>query len=408
MICPNCLNDVSDNVPFCPVCGQNLENGRVRRKLRFILMDIQDDRRFRHLLSAIIIIVMVVAFLSVVSVPMDRDGGGTVPSQGPSDSAILIPGTDGYIEFYEGFGGDGFRASLDAEGHLNIRLSSSVSGAYAYFSWVLHNEVTGQNMVVIKETAEISWVFPSVGRYTVIVECSSESGDSLVNVGRMIYFGDVAREDMFQYGDHTYSVNTEVNLKDYLQYSSVDGRRSTSSADEAASFAVVSDPVKRLASRLSDAFIRINPGVGTSGPEFAEFVTTFVQSCIREESDSAVYSASVYWAYPSETLYNGIGDSGDKAVLLAALLKASGYTTGLVLMHGKTFAAVSIDGYRGPSEVIDGMHTVIMMTDGTTYVLVDPSEGSEFGSIPDRYDVRNGRFYYYGAETPDVGGFAAV
>lgn len=406
MICPNCRSSVSDDIPFCPVCGQNLSAGRTRRKLRFVLMDIQDDRRFRHLASAIIIVVMVMAFLSVLLTPM---GGGDDPSPSvvPSEDAVQIPGTGYYVEFYDGFGDGGFRAEPAANGQLCIRLSSSVSGAYTGFSWVLHNDATGQNMVVIKDTAEIYWASPSPGRYTVTVECDSSS-ETFVHVGRMVCFGDVSGEHIFAYGGNVYSVKVDVPLDEYLQHSSYEGPRSSSSAEDAASFAEVGGSVRILAQRLGDAFISVNPSKSTTGAEFAAFVTAFVGSCIDYASDSAVYSRSVYWAYPSETLYNGVGDSGDRAVLLAAILKASGYSAGVVLMHGAVFAAASIDGYDGPSDAPDGTHVVTMGSDGRMYLLIDASEGAMFGTVPDQYDIRGGRFYYYGSETRDAGGFAAV
>ena len=78
--CPNCGEKVEEDVLFCPHCGQNI-SVRSKRKLRFILMDVQDDRRFRHLASAAVLTVVIVAVLAVLlALDIGNDDGGDISS----------------------------------------------------------------------------------------------------------------------------------------------------------------------------------------------------------------------------------------------------------------------------------------------------------------------------------------
>ena len=92
MKCPNCGMEVEGDSPFCPHCGQNI-SVRSKRKLRFILMDVQDDRRFRHLASAAVITVVIVAVLAVLLALGTGGDGPDDDNVGPSDGAIIISDT---------------------------------------------------------------------------------------------------------------------------------------------------------------------------------------------------------------------------------------------------------------------------------------------------------------------------
>ena len=413
MKCPNCGETVSDEIPFCPICGQNLSSGRSHRKLRFILMDVQEDRRFRHLASAVIIGIVIVAVLSVLLTSIgETEPEITPPSMGPSESALRVPGSDDYIEFYEGFDDPGFSAGWVTEkgkNKLHITLSSKISGSYTDFSWIIRNEITGDIQVSInKLEAEITWANPSVGIYNITIACSSDSKEDYTHTGRMQYFGDSIRTDAFEYGGRTYSVETVVRNSEYLNLTSQSDTvpRTSSSASDSASFAEPTDSVNLLAGRLSDAFLRNNPDLKTNGPEFASFVMTYIQSCYREVSDTLSHSTPVYWAYPGETIYFHQGDSGDLSLLLASLLKASGYDSGIMLMHGKTFAAVALD--YTPSDIPSGLHSISLSYENRRYILLEPMESFPLGCIDDAFDYRFGKCYYYGTATDDCGGFASV
>ncbi len=406
--CPNCGESVSDDVPFCPACGHNLSVERPKRKLRFILMDVQEGRRFKHLFSAIIIAVIVIAVLSVVmTAPTQTDDPVPSPGPGPSENAVLVPGTSDYIELYDGFQEPGFSAffqqnSKDKQ-ELHITLDSSISGNYSNFSWIIRNEVTGSIQVSIKDRAEIVWSNPSVGIFSITVACSTDSGDQYTHVGRIQYFGDSVWSGSFDFNGRMFSIRAEAGLKEYLSLTSASGDRATYDTATAASFVRSTDSVSLLAGRLQDAFLRIYPDVGIKGPEFASFVLTYIQSCYSEVSDTVSHSVGAYWAYPGETIYTGQGDSKDLSVLAAAILKSSGYETGLLLHHGRTFLALRSD-YTA-TEVPKGASFVSFTQDNVRYILCDPAGDQPLGCVDDAYGYRGGRCYYYG-EIVSAPGFA--
>ncbi len=406
--CPNCGESVSDDVPFCPACGQNLSVERRRRKLRFILMDVQEDRRFKHLFSAIIIAVVVMAVLAVVlTAPASDNSPSPSPSPGPSDTAVLVPGTSDYIELYKGFESPGFIAFFQQNSkgkqELHIALDSSISGKYSNFSWIVRNEVTGDIQVSIKDQAEIVWSNPSAGIFGITVACSTDSGEQYTHVGRIQYFGDSVWSGSFDFNGRMFSIEAKTGLNEYLSLTSASGDRSAYDTSTAASFVKSTDSVSLLAGRLQDAFLRIYPDAGIKGPEFASFVLTYIQSCYGEISDTASHSVESYWAYPGETIYTGQGDSKDLSVLAAAILKTSGYETGLLLHHGRTFLAIQSD-YTAEN-VPSGSTFVSFTQDNSRYILCDPAGDRPLGCVDDAYGYRSGRCYYYG-EMVSAPGFA--
>ena len=161
------------------------------------------------------------------------------------------------------------------------------------------------------------------------------------------------------------------------------------------------EAVAILADRLMAAYG--NPG-NTSG--FADFVLCFVQSCFPSGSDSYIYSQPVYWAFPSETLYKGIGDSGDLAVLTASILRSCGYDAGIAVIHGEAFVAVSVQEYTDTGGV-DGLHLVRVSEGGTQYYLGQLTEGrTALGYIGSEYGYSNGRYTYYGQDVSGESGIA--
>ncbi len=405
MKCPNCGEDVGiSDAPFCPHCGQNLETRKLRRKLRFILMDVQDDRRFRHLASTAVIIVVISSILAVL---LADTGLGEEPGPtelGPTEDEIIRISSTAYIQLGDGFDDGTFKATLEPFGELRIDLNSQASAGYNTFTWILRNDVDGTYLFTTKETASTNWIFPTIGKYTVTVTCSStESDDTDVYVAKMVYYGDSHIQHTFSFEGRTYTVYSDVTLDSYIACSSEysPGRYSYTPSD-AHSFIVTDEAVSLLGTRLGDAFLKAYPYGDTSGAEFASFVLAFVQSCFDVEEDSALHSKPTYWAYPAETLYNGSGDSGDLAVLAASILQSCGFDATVAVMHGETFLATYIPDFSVPS----GTHSIKIQSSGKGYYLSDVTGDSPLGSAPDEHDYKNGRFYYFGQEVTGTFGLA--
>ncbi len=93
-----------------------------------------------------------------------------------------------------------------------------------------------------------------------------------------------------------------------------------------------------LKTKYKDAF-----GAEPSKEEYVKFAAVFVNVCIAYDDDE--YSGNYeYWRYPLETLCEKKGDCEDTSILLAAILDAAGYDSGIILLPGHAMCAVTADG----------------------------------------------------------------
>lgn len=375
-------------------------------------MDVQDDRRFRHLASAAVIAVVIVAVLSVLLALGAEEGGADEPvTYGPSSDAIIVSDTE-FIELSGDFEDGTLTARLQGSGQLEVTLSSAIAEDYDSFTWILRDEIRNESQYITKNSGAnrnvLTWVSPSVGTYSFTVVCQSTStGETATYLGALMYCGDVHSQNSFEYGGVTYTVYVDVGYYEYIEYVTADtSSRYSPSVTDGASFITESTSVTSLAQRLSEQYLAANPGSDTSGADYAGYVLAFVQSCFAVGSDTYYHSASVYWAYPAETLYTGVGDSGDLAVLAASILNASGYDAGIAMIQGHSFLAVSLDRYTAPSDIPDGFRTLRVSVGGTYYYLCELAEGVvPAGCVPEFYGYSSGRYTYYG-ETAEDGGIA--
>lgn len=409
MKCPNCGEDVTGDVPFCPHCGQNISK-RSRRKLRFILIDVQEDRRFRHLASAAVIVVVIVAVLAVLlALGGSQDDTSSGTDVGPSVDDIVISDTE-FIDLGGDFDNGDLTATLDTNGQMYIALSDDISSRYDSYTWILRNENLNQSQSITKTGAELTWVSPSIGLYTVTVRCESE-GDvvSAVYVGTIEYCGNMHSLHTFTYGGSTYSVYVDVTYQEYrdgLAFGD-ESSRSSPSAASGSGFINTAGCVGLLSQRLLDAYTAANPGASTNGAAYAEYVLSFVQQCFTVGSDIYYHSTGTYWATPAETLFTAVGDSGDLSVLAASLLRASGFDAGIAVIQGHGFAAISLNGYSGPSQMPSGYHTVRITDSGRQYVLCDVSDGSlPMGCVPEYFGYSDGHTTYFGQASAEGDGLS--
>ena len=321
MRCPNCGEKVEEDVLFCPHCGQNI-SVRSKRKLRFILMDVQDDRRFRHLASAAVLTVVIVAVLAVLlALDIGNDDGGD--TGGPSSSAIILSDTE-YIEVYGCLKDGDMTASMNSNGYLVIRLSDDIRDSYGSFSWVLRNEFLNENQTVTNDTGTLTWPNPVIGVHTVTVTCSDPlTGETAVYTGTLEYCGNVHTQHTFVFDGSSYTVYVDVTNQEYRIYSSANiaytEDRNTGSAASGAGFITTDGAVAVLVERLIAAYTNSDPSLSVSDERFADFILSFVQSCFRTGSDAYYNSRPTYWAYPAETLYETIPHFHDTEARLARL-----------------------------------------------------------------------------------------
>ena len=152
--------------------------------------------------------------------------------------------------------------------------------------------------------------------------------------------GYVTVECEWEYGDRTYSYDLDILFGDVCRYRDlydVSQRQQDISGNHArdVTFVTYEDRyVLELASALSQMTS------GWSDLERVNFVLSFCQN-IGYEDDQIYMGYEEYWKFPLETLYDHGGDCEDTSILMAALCKAMGYDTSLILLPGHMASGVN-------------------------------------------------------------------
>ncbi|MDO5862014.1 MAG: zinc ribbon domain-containing protein [Thermoplasmata archaeon] len=386
MKCPNCGHEVGES-PFCPNCGADLTS-TVRRRRRFLR---NIDRGVRKGTAAAVILVAVMSVLAVVltSFPLG-DSGSSSGSDIPEDAIVLDSGA--YIVLSDGFGEDGvFTASLDASGQLVIVLSQDLAEGYSTFRWDFRDDVRAVSSVITKDDSQLTWMEPSIGKWSVTVYCSGYGSETAVYTGYFECWGDSTTTYRWTHSGVSMSFSYTVSLSQYR--SSVNGTDWDEDTLAAAVAAVDSGSVAAdLESRVWQAYSSAFSDASRTSADYAACIMEFVDTCFTEQSDLVTYGESVYWASPAETAYAGIGDQADLTVLAVSMLKAAGFDAGIVKYPDGWAVAVSAD----PSDS-SALYTRVS---GTFYWICSATDFDGIGSMPDRYGRYGLSLTYCGSLLP--------
>ena len=112
------------------------------------------------------------------------------------------------------------------------------------------------------------------------------------------------------------------------------------------------------------------------------FVLMFLQS-IEYQSDDVFIGVTEYWKYPLETLFDMGGDCEDSSILYAAIMKAMGFDSALVLFPDHVMAAVHID------KQFDGCEYFVDNLGHRYYYIESTSNYEDFGKLPEGVDIKN-------------------
>ena len=133
---------------------------------------------------------------------------------------------------------------------------------------------------------------------------------------------------------------------------------------------------QEIALNIVESFDKYIYDLGYDDTYTAYELTRFVQEAIRYEPDVNVYGESIeYPKYPIETLYSKSGDCEDKAILLAALLKAYGYDAALIEYDTHMTVGICLDEYDGSYYEVDGKK----------YFFIETTDVWEIGEVPDEF-----------------------
>lgn len=111
-------------------------------------------------------------------------------------------------------------------------------------------------------------------------------------------------------------------------------------------YIVVDKNIETMAKELMLLCDKYNSADSGEKVGYAQFISWFVQTAVDYKTDQQSKGVSEYWRYPLETLYDKEGDCEDGAILLAALLYAAGYDSGIYLLPEHSVGAVSVDSIK--------------------------------------------------------------
>ena len=190
----------------------------------------------------------------------------------------------------------------------------------------------------------------------------------------------------WSYGGSAYSYDLDILHSDLVHYRGlydVQQRQQDIPGDHRrdATFVTYADPyVVELATHFSAVT------QGWSHLDRVGFVLSFCQS-VGYEDDYICMGCEEYWKFPVETLYDPGGDCEDTSILMAAICRAMGYDSSLLLFPGHMAAGVHLDTDE------QGLSWFYLLNDPEQkefYYCETTAAGYRVGEIPsnvDTYDV---------------------
>lgn len=410
MFCPYCGREFgSTNSRFCPFCGQDLApTVTLTERLSWIQMfrvlsPSEGGTKYRAMIVGGFAIIAMMALAIVFLFASSNDSPDPVEPELPTGDLIITISDNSQIILGGDFSTKTMSAYLDSSGNIVIYLDSTVSKDYDRFMWVLRDDQKNTYSNITKDSAEISWLEPRVGQFTVIVYCydGDEEAPAESFSGTMVYRGDKKISYQWEYDGKTFAINSTVTMQDIVRYSyptivSADVR-SGKDPDSFLSFIVTDGTVADIQGKLASTYERYYGKIEVGSYGYADFVLSFVQS-ISFAYDSMNYHQNDYWAFPAEMLFNECGDEEDHAILYTSIMRASGYDCGLMVLPGTTMSAVSVDSIPDIT-VPEGCVKGYKAYNGRIYVAADTSSynGSPLSTVRDCYSMDSqGNFLYYG------------
>jgi len=256
--------------------------------------------------------------------------------------------------------------NLTDDGYIAFALDDSLSSKYDYYSWwffdydhasstspLVYSKYTGERLE--KTEPVLYYLHQKPGEYSVSVDCYVDVDGQHVYKetysGTVTHVGNITKSYTWRYQGVEYNAKLTFSYDKYHAYRerNPDGRAVTNYSNVTSFITFQSQAVIRLAESLQEAY---SSGPIIKNQDFASFILSFVQICFDYppyssymDADKYLYGQDEYFAYPIETIFHGMGDCEDTAILCAALLKALGYNAGVLIVPGHATAAVGLDEY---------------------------------------------------------------
>lgn len=128
------------------------------------------------------------------------------------------------------------------------------------------------------------------------------------------------------------------------------GLQNHRSIDQMTGFCTTDASVTALQENLKAKYQAAFPLLAADGQEYSQFLLSFTQLTKVYEYDynqnyncASVNNGTDVWAYPSMTLYTGMGDCEDTSILLCTLFRLAGYDAGLIVLEDHVMASVCLE-----------------------------------------------------------------
>lgn len=410
MFCPFCGRDFENTGSrYCPFCGQDLASSvTFKERLTWIQMfrvlsPSEGGTQYRaFIITGFVAIAILIAAIALVFV-MDDDPSDPVNPGLPSTDIILKIDGSNDIVLSGDFTTGAMNAYINSSKNIMFGLDDTLAEGYDQFIWVLRDEQSNSYSESTKPEPELQWLNPRVGQFTLIVYCyTSDSEDPQASyTGTFTYRGDKDVKYSWSYNGTKFSIESTVSQSDLRKYTSENAAPASARSGKDASlftmFITEDSTVTDLQKKLSSAYNRQYGSFSAGSYGYADFVLSFVQS-IPYAHDSMNYNQSIYWAFPTETLFNNCGDDEDHSILYASIMRAAGYNCGLMVFPNCVLAAVSVSDVPDVT-LPDGYTSGIYKRSDKRYAIADTCSTSDspLGSMRDYYgfDTR-GYVTFYG------------
>lgn len=207
---------------------------------------------------------------------------------------------------------------------------------------------SGDTIAVLEDPTPM-FTFSDAGEYVVVIDGFDSDGNAHRTFYHVLVDGSVTRTFQWYSGGETYTYTLEMDYSDVVYYRdlySVDERmQDTNGHVRDATFVTWQNPViQEIAVDFRSMVLDNDPGA--TDLDIVNMVVAFTQY-IEYQSDDVFTGYEEYWKFPLETLYDQGGDCEDTSILCAAITKAMGYDSALLLFPGHMAAGVDVDGATG-------------------------------------------------------------
>lgn len=413
--CPFCGMSFSGDHDDCPFCGQDLR--MYKDDLGPIMGSIQTatniDMKSPKVRITMSVVLFLLAFAGALVVFDYYDSHFNTPAE---EAEIVIPEglmielqSNGYLDLTQDFATQDIKVQplYDPELKLRFYLGDGHQNKYQKVVWQVTTEsYSSTNMKnpfyqkVTKDISEYSdidsviWENVNIGKFWIIADCYTADGECEVFMGAGVYYGKLVKSYSWTYNGAKMSFDYTMSSDEVRKCLNVDltTRMDQQSVSSMTDYVIDGQSITDLDNKLKSLY---NKSYRYSEAGYADFVLSFVQSCIYDVYDSYNYHVSDFWAYPAETILNGCGDDEDRAILFCSIMKDAGMNVGIITFPESTIAAVEVD----LSDSYIGTYAKTIRELYNRYTVADTDSELGLGELKSYYDVsEDGTLYYNGTE----------